>query len=71
MTDTPTPYDPSQPLREGAHGRPTRKRRPKRKRPDETWAECELCGQVLPLVPEVGLCGPCAFGEATTLFGGW
>jgi hypothetical protein len=33
--------------------------------------ECESCGQLTCLVEEVGLCGPCCFGEADTLNGNW
>lgn len=32
--------------------------------------KCEVCGES-PTVPETGLCGPCTFGEAETLFGNW
>jgi len=31
---------------------------------------CENCGQT-PVVPSLGLCGPCAFGEADTVNGNW
>jgi hypothetical protein len=31
------------------------------------WGECESCGQWLPLHPDIGLCGCCAFGEADAL----
>ena len=38
-------------------------------RPD--WSlPCENCG-ASPIVPITGLCGPCNFGEADTLNGGW
>jgi hypothetical protein len=32
------------------------------------WGECECCGQYLPIVAEVGMCGPCTFGEADAMF---
>jgi hypothetical protein len=31
------------------------------------YGECESCGQTLPLHPNLGLCGCCAFGEADAL----
>ena len=35
------------------------------------WREhCVNCDE-LPTVPESGLCGPCHFGEADTVFGDW
>lgn len=38
---------------------------------DPDWgAECETCGQS-PVVPVTGLCGPCTFGEASTINGNW
>ena len=38
-------------------------------RPD--WSlPCENCGAT-PVVPLSGLCGPCHFGEADTVQGGW
>ena len=38
-------------------------------RPD--WSmPCNVCGES-PIVPVTGLCGPCNFGEADTLNGGW
>ena len=33
--------------------------------------KCESCGQDTILVEEVGLCGPCCFGEADTINGNW
>lgn len=36
-----------------------------------SWTrECEVCGQT-PVVPTTGLCGPCTWGEADTVAGGW
>ena len=36
-----------------------------------SWsAPCENCGAA-PIVPMTGLCGPCTFGEADTVAGGW
>lgn len=35
------------------------------------FGECESCGQMTVLVEEVGLCGPCCFGEADTIMGNW
>ena len=38
-------------------------------RPD--WSmPCQNCG-ASPVVPLSGLCGPCHFGEADTVMGGW
>ena len=37
--------------------------------PDWTH-ECDNCGE-RPVVPDVGLCGPCTFGEAKTYGGNW
>lgn len=31
--------------------------------------ECESCGEMTVLVEEVGLCGPCCFGESETYNG--
>ncbi|MES2409541.1 MAG: hypothetical protein V4509_04575 [Patescibacteria group bacterium] len=35
------------------------------------WGECESCSDETVLVEEVGLCGPCCFGEAETYNGNW
>jgi ribosomal protein S14 len=35
------------------------------------FGECESCGVETVLVQEVGLCGPCCFGEAETINGNW
>lgn len=35
------------------------------------FGKCEGCGMETVLVEEVGLCGPCCFGEAETLNGNW
>jgi len=35
------------------------------------WGTCESCGTETFLVGEVGLCGPCCFGEADTINGNW
>lgn len=35
------------------------------------FGECESCGMHTVLVKEVGLCGPCCFGEADTINGNW
>lgn len=37
---------------------------------DKQWGKCESCGQEQPLT-EVGMCGPCTFGEADTVNGNW
>lgn len=41
--------------------------------PDEnkSFGECESCGQETVLVADVGMCGPCTFGEAKTINGNW
>lgn len=35
------------------------------------WGTCDSCENEDVLVPEVGLCGPCCFGEAATAGGNW
>ena len=35
------------------------------------WSVCGSCGAYDLLVPEVGMCGPCTFGEAATAGGAW
>jgi len=38
---------------------------------DADWGgKCSNCGQS-PVVPGIGLCGPCCFGEADTVDGDW
>lgn len=37
----------------------------------KVFGECESCGMETVLVEEVGLCGPCCFGEADTINGNW
>ena len=37
----------------------------------KVMGECESCGMDTVLVEEVGLCGPCCFGEADTILGNW
>lgn len=32
---------------------------------------CECCEQYTVLVKDIGMCGPCTFGEADTLNGNW
>lgn len=39
--------------------------------PGKVYGTCESCGMETVLVEEVGLCGPCCFGEAETLMGNW
>jgi len=39
--------------------------------PNKIWGECESCGTETVLVKEVGLCGPCCFGESDTAYGNW
>jgi ribosomal protein S14 len=39
--------------------------------PGKVFGECECCGMETVLVEEVGLCGPCCFGEADTINGNW
>lgn len=41
------------------------------KEPGKCFGECESCGSETVLVEEVGLCGPCCFGEADTIMGNW
>ena len=36
-----------------------------------SWTQkCQVCGET-PIVPLTGMCGPCTFGEADTINGGW
>lgn len=38
---------------------------------DPNWdVACEVC-EMLPTVGDIGLCGPCCFGEAETMGGNW
>lgn len=41
------------------------------KEPGKVMGDCESCGSFTVLVEEVGLCGPCCFGEADTIMGNW
>lgn len=41
------------------------------KEPGKCFGECESCGSATVLVEEVGMCGPCTFGEADTINGNW
>ena len=42
---------------------------PEQVKPD--WSrKCENCGES-PIVPLTGLCGPCTFGDASTVGGNW
>lgn len=41
------------------------------KEPHKMFGECESCGMKTVLVEEVGMCGPCTFGEADTINGNW
>lgn len=43
----------------------------KSKEDGKVFGECESCGYETCLVEEVGLCGPCCFGEAETVNGNW
>lgn len=45
--------------------------RKRAKQKGKMWGECESCGEKTVLVKEVGLCGPCCFGEAETYNGDW
>lgn len=38
-------------------------------KPDWT-RECMVCG-MSPVVPVSGMCGPCTFGDASTMHGNW
>jgi hypothetical protein len=53
---------------------PQREREIVAKHDEETepdWTKkCEICGQS-PIVPCTGMCGPCTFGEAETMYGNW
>lgn len=37
----------------------------------KSFGECDSCGFETVLVKDVGLCGPCCFGEADTINGNW
>ena len=39
--------------------------------PHKKWGECESCELETVLVREVGLCGPCCFGDSDTAYGNW
>lgn len=41
----------------------------KAKEKGKRWGSCESCEDETVLVAEVGLCGPCCFGEAETYNG--
>lgn len=41
------------------------------KEPGKIYGKCESCENLTCLVEEVGLCGPCCFGEAETANGNW
>ena len=43
----------------------------KSKEPGKMFGKCESCNNRTVLVAEVGLCGPCCFGEAETANGNW
>lgn len=43
----------------------------KSKEKGKIFGECESCEEKTVLVEEVGLCGPCCFGEAATANGEW
>ena len=43
----------------------------KAKEKGKRYGECASCGNKTVLVAEVGLCGPCCFGEADTANGEW
>jgi len=50
------------------------KKQPKKDTPPDTepdWGgKCEVCGES-PIVPCTGMCGPCTFGDASTVGGNW
>ena len=35
------------------------------------WGRCESCEQLTCLQADVGLCGPCCWGESDTAYGNW
>lgn len=37
----------------------------------KVFGRCESCDMETVLVEEVNLCGPCCFGEASTINGNW
>lgn len=41
------------------------------KEPGKCFGACASCGWKTVLVEEVGLCGPCCWGEADTINGNW
>lgn len=50
------------------------KKKKKKKKKSETepdWSkDCSICGDS-PIVPLTGMCGPCSFGDASTVGGNW
>ena len=38
---------------------------------NKEWGECIVCGMETFLVADLGMCGPCTFGEADTINGNW
>ena len=43
----------------------------KAKEPGKSFGVCDSCENETVLVDDVGLCGPCCFGEADTANGNW
>ena len=35
------------------------------------WGRCESCNNLTCLQVDVGLCGPCCWGESETAYGNW
>ena len=35
------------------------------------WGHCESCNMLTCLQADVGLCGPCCWGESSTAYGNW
>ena len=43
----------------------------KAKEDGKMFGECDSCGFETVLVADLGMCGPCTFGEAETANGNW
>ena len=41
------------------------------KEENKCLGKCECCGMSTVLVEDIGMCGPCTFGEADTINGNW
>jgi hypothetical protein len=50
---------------------PKNRKKAKDEDTEPDWGgQCEVCGES-PIVPVTGMCGPCTFGDASTMGGNW